>query len=222
MSSKDPNAVEPTSESLGEIIANSVTHGVGAVLSIAGMAVLLALAATRGDAWHVVSCAIYGASLVLLYTFSTLYHALPGERVKRVFRVFDHSSIYLLIAGTYTPFTLVTLRGAWGWALFGIVWGLAIAGIVFKCFWVDRFAVLSTLLYVLMGWIVIVAVKPLLSVMSWNAFLWLLAGGIAYTAGVLFFASRKAYAHAVWHVFVLAGSVCHYFAVLFHVLPRQV
>jgi len=213
--------VAVTSDSVGEIIANSVTHGVGIALSVTGTIILVALASARGSTWHVVSCAVYGATLVLLYVSSTLYHALPGRRVKHVFRIFDHSSIYLLIAGTYTPFTLVNLRGGWGWTLFGTVWCLAVCGVVFKSLWVDLFPVMSTAVYIAMGWLVVLGIKPLLATVSWKGLLWLVAGGLFYTTGVFFFASKKLrYSHAIWHVFVLAGSVCHYCAVLLHVLPR--
>ncbi len=209
------------SDSVGEIIANSVTHGIGSVLSVTGAIVLIALAAARGSAWHVVSCAVYGATLVLLYVSSTLYHALPSRRVKHLFRIFDHSSIYLLIAGTYTPFTLVSLRGGWGWALFGSVWCLAVCGVVFKSLWVDLFPVMSAAVYIAMGWLVVLGIKPLLAAVSWKGLLWLLAGGLFYTTGVFFFASDKLrYSHAIWHVFVLAGSICHYCAVLLYVLPH--
>jgi hemolysin III len=203
----------------GEEIANSITHGVGAVLSIAGLVALIIGAALRGNAWHIVTCSIYGATLVLLYLASTLYHALPEGRAKHVFLILDHSAIYLLIAGTYTPLTLVTLGGGWGWALFGFVWGLAVLGIVFKSLFVGRLAVLSTIVYILMGWCAVVAIRPLLQVLPWNAFLWLLAGGLAYTLGVIFFASKYRYAHTIWHFFVLAGSACHFVAVYEYVLP---
>ena len=159
-----PHAREPT---MKEETINAVTHGAGAVLGAAGLAVLVALAALRGDAWHVVSCAIYGATLVLLFTSSTLYHSFRGPRVKHVFRVIDHSSIYLLIAGTYTPFLLVSLRGGWGWSLFGVVWGLALAGIAFQVFFVDRFRLAQTLIYLGMGWLVVVATRPLLQRVPW-------------------------------------------------------
>ena len=209
------------SESLGEEIANSITHGVGALLSVAGLTVLVILAAMRGTALHVVTCAVYGVSLVLLYLSSTLYHALTNRRAKYVFRVLDHASIYVLIAGTYTPFTLVTLRGAWGWGLFGAVWTLGVAGIVFKCFATGRLHGLSTFVYIVMGWIAVVAVRPLLQALPWAGFLWLLAGGLFYTLGVVFFALRKRYAHMIWHLFVLAGSLCHFLAVYRYVLPRS-
>ncbi len=205
---------------LKEETINAATHGLGAVLGAAGLAVLVVMAALRGDAWHVVSCSIYGATLVLLFTSSTLYHSFRGPRVKHVFRIIDHSSIYLLIAGTYTPFLLVTLRGRWGWSLFGVIWGLAVAGIVFQIFFVSRFRLVQTLIYLAMGWLVVVAVKPLFAHVPGAGLLWLLIGGLFYTLGAVFYLWKKLpYHHAVWHVFVLGGSICHYFAILFYVLP---
>jgi hemolysin III len=206
---------------LKEETINAVTHGLGALLSLGGLAVLVVLAALRGDAWHVVSCSIYGATLVLLFTSSALYHSFRGPRLKHVFRVIDHSSIYLLIAGTYTPFLLVTLRNVWGWSLFGVVWGLTLAGIVFQLFFVDRFRLAQTLIYLAMGWLAVVAAKPLLARVPRPGLLWLLIGGLFYSLGAVFYLWKKLpYHHAVWHLFVLAGSVCHYFAILFYVLPR--
>ncbi len=206
----------------GEEIANSLTHGLGLALSVAGLAVLVVLAALRGTTWHIVSCAVYGTTLVLLYGASTLYHGVRGPRVKRVLRVLDHSAIYLLIAGTYTPFALVTLRGAWGWSLFGVVWGLALLGILWKMWFVDRFVVVSTTVYLLMGWLAVIAAKPLLAALPLGGIAWILAGGLCYTAGVVFFGwKRLPYAHTVWHVLVVAGSVCHFLAVLLYVIPRS-
>lgn len=199
-----------------------MTHGVGAVLAIAGLAVLVAFAALRGNAWHVVACSVYGATLVLMYTASTIYHAVPQPRAKRVFRILDHSSIYLMIAGTYTPFTLVTLRGTWGWTLFGLVWGMAVLGILFKAFALGRLRVLSVVFYLAMGWLVVVAFKPLLHALSPGGLVLLAAGGAAYTFGVIFFAwKRMPYHHMIWHLFVMAGGALHYFAVLLYVVPPK-
>jgi hemolysin III len=203
-----------------EELANAVTHGVGLGLSIVAFVVLLVLAALRGTPWHIVACAIYGSTLVCLYAASTLYHAVPVPRFKRALRIFDHSAIYLLIAGTYTPFLLVNLRGGWGWSLFGIVWGLAVAGIVFKFWFVERFGFLSTAVYVGMGWLVVIAAKPVFAHVGRMSLALLLVGGLFYTAGIIFYASKRIpFAHAIWHLFVLGGSTCHYFAVLQSVLP---
>ena len=202
-----------------EEVANSVTHGLGLLASIVGSVVLIFLAAERGEAWHVVSAAVYGSTLVALYGASTLYHALKGTRAKDVLRLLDHCAIYLLIAGTYTPITLVSLRGEWGWTLFGAVWTLAVAGIFFKIFATGRFGYLSTVAYVLMGWICILALKPILLLLSPGAIALLLAGGLSYTAGTLFYQwERIPYSHAVWHLFVIAGSACHYLAIALYVL----
>lgn len=205
-----------------EEIAASVTHGIGLALGVVGLAVLVVLAALKGSAWHIVSCSVYGVTLVFLYAASTLYHSIRSPRLKRILKVVDHSAIYLLIAGTYTPFTLVILRGGWGWTLFGLVWGLSLLGILFKIFFVDHFKVVSTSLYLVTGWLVVAALKPLVALMPSGGILWLLAGGVIYTVGVGFYAWRKLpFNHAIWHVFVLAGSICHYFAVLFYVLPAK-
>ena len=203
---------------LGEEIANSITHGIGAALSIAGLVAIVAVAALDRPAWQVVACAIYGTSLVLMYVSSAMYHALTNERAKRVFKILDHSSIYLLIAGTYTPFTLITLRGPWGWSLFAVVWGLCVCGVVFKSLWIGRLKVASTVVYLLMGWCVVVAIRPLLAALPWTGFMWMLAGGLCYTAGVAFYANSRRFAHSIWHLFVMAGSVCHYWAVFHYVL----
>jgi hemolysin III len=203
--------------SLGEEIANSVTHGVAALASVAALPILLVVAISRRDPWQVVGGAIFGATLVMLYLASTLYHALPHPRAKRVFRVLDHSAIYLLIAGTYTPFALGALRGPWGWALLGAVWTLAALGITAKATLGFRFPRLSTAVYVAMGWLALIAVQPLLARVGVAGLMWLLAGGLCYTAGVVFFAwERLRYGHMVWHLFVAAGSVCHFFAVLWY------
>ena len=205
-----------------EEVANTITHGIGLLLSIVGFVVLLVLAALRGTAWHIVACSIYGATLICLYTASTLYHAVISPRVKRALRIFDHSAIYLLIAGTYTPFLPVSLRGPWGWSLFGVIWGLALAGVLFKFWFVERFMILSTAVYIAMGWLVVIAAKPVITHVPFTALIWLLAGGLAYTGGVIFFAAKRIpYSHAIWHLFVLAGSICHYFAVLSTVIPPR-
>jgi hemolysin III len=200
---------------LGEEIANSVTHGVGLLLSIVALPTLVIVAVRRHDAWQIVGGAIYGLTLVLLYTASTLYHALPAPRAKDVFRVLDHAAIYLLIAGTYTPFALGVLRGKWGWSLLAAVWALAAVGIVLKATRGFRYAWLSTAVYLAMGWLIVVALRPLVAQIGIDGLAWLLAGGVAYTAGVIFFAwDRLRYGHMVWHLFVLAGSICHFVAVL--------
>jgi hemolysin III len=205
-----------------EEVANSITHGFGLALSVIGLAVLLMLACLYGTALHIVSCSVYGATLVMLYAASTLYHSFRSPRMKHIFKVIDHCAIYLLIAGTYTPFTLVMLRGGWGWCLFGIVWMLTFVGIVFKIFFVNKFQIISTMIYVLMGWLAIVAIKPMVSTIPLGCIIWLVAGGLFYTIGVVFFAWNKLpYNHAIWHVFVIAGSICHFLAVLLYVLPSE-
>jgi hemolysin III len=203
-------------------VANCVTHGVGLALSVAGFVALVALAWARGDAWHVGSCAVYGASLVALYLASTLYHGARSPRAKRVLQVLDHCGIYLLIAGTYTPFTLVTLRGPWGWTLFGLVWGLSLAGIIFRLVFGGRYRPAAVASYVALGWLCVIAVKPILALVPAGALAWIAAGGLAYTTGVFFFAARRVpHHHAIWHLFVLGGSCCHYVAVLLYVLPPR-
>ncbi len=205
---------------VGEEIASSITHGIGAVLSIAALVILVVLAAKKGDAWRIVSFSIYGTSLILLYLASTLYHGIQHPGAKHVFKILDHSSIFLLIAGTYTPFLLVNLRGPWGWTLFGVIWALAVIGIVFKAVFIGKWKKVSTLAYVAMGWLVVVALKPMLAVIPKPGLAWLAAGGLAYTGGVAFYAwKRVKFMHMVWHLFVLAGSICHFFAILFYVLP---
>ena len=205
-------------QSLGEEIANSVSHAVGLLAAVVAIPVLVLSAVRRGDAAGIVGASVFAATMVLLYLTSTLYHALPRNRAKRVFRVLDHGAIFLLIAGTYTPFTLGVLRGTWGWTLFGLVWGLAAAGVVLKAVGGVRYPILSTCLYLGMGWLVLIAVRPLWLRMPPSGLLWLLAGGLAYTAGVAFFAAERIrYSHFVWHLFVLAGTACHFLAVLWYV-----
>jgi len=196
-----------------EELANTLTHGAGILASAAGTAVLVGLAAGAG-ATAVVAASVFGGSLVLLYTASTLYHATSTPTTKVRLKVFDHCAIYVLIAGTYTPFTLVGLQGAWGWSLFGVIWGLAAAGVVFKLFWTGRFPKVSTTLYIAMGWLIVIAAAPTIRALSPLTLAWLFAGGVAYTSGTFFYHNRRIpYAHAIWHVFVLAGSVSHGIAV---------
>lgn len=200
---------------LGEEIANSVTHGLGALLSIAGLVLLIVFSAFTANSLKITSLTIYGVSLFLLYLISTLYHAIQHKKAKFVFEIMDHSAIYLLIAGTYTPFCLISLKGALGWTIFGIVWGCAALGIVFKVFFVKKFMFLSTLMYILMGWMVVFALKPLIASTSRQTIILLVIGGLFYTFGAVFYVWRKVkYHHMIWHLFVLGGSVFHYFSVL--------
>ncbi|HEY4932565.1 MAG TPA: hemolysin III family protein [Terriglobales bacterium] len=210
-----------TEPKLGDIIANSVTHGMGALIALAG-AIVLVVSAVGGTAWQVVSCSLFGGTLVLVYVCSTLYHSLVRTRARQVFRIIDHSAIYLLIAGTYTPFALVSLHGRLGWFLFAIVWGLAVLGIVFKSFAIGRFEIASVVVYLGMGWLGVFATRPLLHALTWHGIAWIALGGLFYTVGIIFYTlDRMSYFHAFWHLFVLAGSSCHYFAVLFYVAqPR--
>jgi hemolysin III len=202
-------------QSLGEEIANSVSHGVGFLAAIAVSPILIVSAVRRDSAATIVGASIFAFTMMLLYITSTLYHALAPNKAKRIFQILDHGAIFLLIAGSYTPFTLGVLRGAWGWTLFGLVWGIAVVGIVLKSIGGVRYKRLSMILYLVMGWLVIMAAKPLwLKMPSWGLF-WLLVGGTAYTAGVGFYASRRIrYGHFVWHLFVIAGTACHCVAVL--------
>lgn len=206
--------------SRGEELANSITHGIGAALAIGGLGVLTAFAAVYGNAWHIVSCSVYGATLVLLYLASTLYHSLQSPRTKAVLRVIDHSAIFVLIAGTYTPFTLVNLRGPWGWSMFGVIWGLALAGIACRVTVLRRYSWSSAVVALVMGWVIVVAARPLLASIAPGGLVLLLLGGLAYTGGVGFYAWRRLpYHHAIWHGFVLAGSVLHFLAILLYVVP---
>ena len=205
-------------QSQGEEIANSISHGFGLIAAIVGTPFLIIHASHLGSTAFIVGTSIFSLTTILLYLASTLYHALPISRAKRIFQIIEHAAIFFLIAGTYTPFTLGILYGAWGWSLFGIIWGLAIAGVMLKVFAKLSHPVLSTGLYLLMGWVMVIAINPLLARGSTAGFFWLLGGGLAYTVGVIFFAydSRLRYGHLIWHLFVLAGTICHYFAVLWH------
>jgi len=203
-----------------EEIWNGITHGIGTGLAIAGLTVLVVLAVMNGDSWRVVSFSIYGGTLVLLYLASTLYHSIQVPKVKQVLRLFDHAAIYLLIAGTYTPFLLVNMRGQLGWTLLAVVWGIALVGIIFRTIFFGRFEVLTTIGYVLMGWLMVVAYKEMMVAVPTGGIILIAAGGLSYTVGVIFYAWKKLpYNHAIWHLFVLGGSICHYFAMVFHVLP---
>ena len=205
---------------LSEEIANGVTHGIGTVLSVCALSVLATYASLFGTALHVVTCCVFGTTLILAYAASTLYHSIQLPQVKGLLRLLDHSAIFLLIAGTYTPFTLVSLRGAWGWTIFGIVWGLAIVGIFVQATVLHRWKAASLTLYVAMGWVAVIAVKPILMAVPHGGLLLLLLGGLSYTGGVAFFVNdRLPYNHAIWHLFVLAGSVFHFFAILLYVIP---
>lgn len=197
---------------------NGITHLVGAALALAGLVVLVTMAARQGDAWKIVSFSLYGATLFMLYGFSTLYHSLRG-RAKAIFRRFDHLAIYLLIAGTYTPFALVTLRGGWGWSLFGVVWGLAIVGMALEYLPRQGPRILPVVIYLGMGWLALIALRPLWHALPLMGFVWLVAGGLLYTVGIVFYSldERLRHAHGVWHLFVLAGSASHYFAILYYV-----
>jgi hemolysin III len=203
-----------------EEAANAVTHGIGTALSIAGLVVLIVFSVLKGTAWHVVSFTVYGVTMVLLYTASTLVHSFPEGKLKDLFETFDHSCIYLFIAGTYTPILLTTLRSPLGWTLFGIVWGLAVGGVVFKAFFTKKFLVLSTLFYVAMGWLIVFAWQPLQLLLQPGGIRLLIVGGLFYTLGSVFYIWRGfPHHHAVWHLFVVAGSAFHFFAILLYVLP---
>jgi hemolysin III len=209
--------------SLREEVANAVTHGVGLVLSLIGMPILILAALDRGERATVIGASVFGATLIALYAASTLYHAIPHPTLKQKLRVVDHAAIYLLIAGTYTPFTLGVLRGTWGWTLFGIVWTLAALGVLFKVvFGSGAMAKVSTAIYVAMGWVIIIAIKPLMASMEHAGLMLLVAGGLCYTGGVIFYVDRRrAWTHPVWHLFVMGGSICHYFAVLWYAAPAR-
>jgi hemolysin III len=206
--------------SVGEEIAHSITHGIGLVLSVIGLATLVVYSNLYGDVWHVVSSSIYGTTLIALYTSSTVYHAVTLPNLKRVLQKLDHAAIFLLIAGTYTPFTLVNLRGSWGWTLFGMVWSIAIAGMIMELIVKKRYKSLSIGLYLGLGWLVMIAIGPMLDNVAPGGLVLLLVGGLFYSLGVIFYVWKTlVYHHAIWHLFVLAGSAFHFFAVLLYVIP---
>lgn len=202
-----------------EEMFHSITHGIGAALAVAGLVVLVVHAAQGRDTWRIVSFSIYGVSLTLLYLASTLYHSFQDERLKRFFRHFDHLSIFLLIAGTYTPVTLISLRGMWGWTLFSLIWVFAVGGIVYELLFLGRYKWITVTIYLGMGWLVIVAIKPMLTMVPRGLVWWLLAGGLCYTGGVLFYIRKKMrYHHVLWHLFVLSGSACHFLGFYFYLI----
>jgi hemolysin III len=205
------------SQTLGEEIANSITHSIGVGLSIAALVILVVLASRRGDAWRIASFSIYGASLILLYLSSTLYHSFVNPKIKKIFRIIDHSAIYLLIAGTYTPVTLTIMRGAWGWTLFGLAWTMAIGGIIITVLLLDKLKSLLVLSYVAMGLLVVIAIKPIIQMVPRGMIIWLFIGGAFYLLGIIFYLwKRLPYHHPIWHLFVLGGSISHFFGILFY------
>lgn len=213
---KEPGSVvDPQTKK--EEVANSITHGLGAALAVAALVILVVFAARKGDAWKVTSFSIYGSTLVLLYVMSTLSHAIMGKKMKRFFELLDYSSIYLLIAGTYTPITLMYLRGPWGWSIFGIVWGFAVIGILCKVFLLGKWDFLSVIFYILMGWIIAIAFKPLLRYAPPGFLKLLVIGGACYMFGSVFYLFKKMpFHHPIWHLFVIAGSACHFFGFLLY------
>ena len=207
--------------SRGEEKFNIISHAVGIILSLVASVFLVTHASLHGDIWHIVTFSIFGASLILLYTASTLYHSAETPTLRKKLQIFDHAAIYILIAGSYTPFTLVSLQGTTGWVIFGISWGLALAGIIIKFFFTGKYDMILTIMYVLMGWIIVFALKPLIDNLAIEGVLLLFAGGISYTIGALIYRIKKIkFNHAIFHVFVLLGSICHFIAVYFYVLPR--
>ncbi len=206
----------------GEELANRCTHAIGALAGLAGAIVLIILASQQHDSYRIVSACMYGGSMVTFYCLSTAYHSVRKPYVRYIFRILDHASIYLMIAGSYTPFALVTLRGPWGWSLFGTVWGLGIVGAVMKIFTTHRLRYIGPILYIALGWIVVIALKPLSAALPAGGLFLLFAGGIAYTVGVIFYLwDRLPYNHAIWHLFVLAGSVCHFCSIFYYVIPGR-
>ncbi len=206
--------------SKGEELANAITHGIGAVLSLAGLVILIVFASIHGTTLHVVTFTIFGATMLLLYISSTLVHAFPPGKAKDLFEIFDHSSIYLFIAGSYTPFTLIVIQGTTGWTMFGIVWGLAIGGTIFKSFFVKKYLFTSTILYIAMGWMIVLGWKQIVDNLTISGVSLLVIGGLCYTIGAIFYVWRGfKYHHMVWHLFVIAGTTAHFFCVLFYLLP---
>lgn len=206
----------------GEEIANAVTHGIGTLLAVAALVLLIVFATRYGDGWYITSYTIYGISMFILYLGSTLYHSIISKNAKKILRIFDHAAIYLLIAGTYTPFTLTILRGKTGWWIFGVIWTLAIVGILMKVFWVGKYEGISTMVYIIMGWLIIFAIRKLFILIPTQGIILLVAGGIIYTIGaVLFMFDKIPYNHAVWHLFVIGGSACHFFCILLYLFPNK-
>jgi len=203
-----------------EELANSITHGIGILFSIAALGVLTAFASVFGSVWHIVSCSIYGATMILLYSASTLYHSIPGQKAKTVFRILDHSAIFLLIAGTYTPLTLVSLRGPLGWSIFGFIWTFTVVGILFEIFLPKKLRFITLCLYIAMGWTIVIAVKPMLSTVAPGGLWLLLTGGICYSLGIPFYIKKSIpFNHAIWHLFVLGGTIFQFFSILLYVIP---
>jgi hemolysin III len=206
-----------------EEIVNAITHGIGALLSVAALVLLIVFSSLYSSPWHVVSFTIYGATMLILFVSSTLVHSFPEGKVKDLFEIFDHSSIYLFIAGTYTPFLFVIIRGVLGWSLFGIIWGIAIAGVIFKAFFTKKFLFLSTVFYIAMGWLIVIAWNPLTAALPSGGLIMLILGGALYTLGTIFYVWRAfPYHHAIWHLFVLAGAIMHFFAVILYLTPIEV
>ena len=209
-------------QTLLEEVFNSATHAIGALLGVAGLVILTVMAAEQGSAIKVVGSVIFGASLIIMYSASAMYHAVRKSHWKRLYKVVDHSSIYIMIAGTYTPVVLVVLAGAWGWSLFGVIWGFAILGLVFKLFLTGKYEFISVTAYICMGWLAIIAIKPLHDHLPLMGFIWLMAGGASYTVGVIFYTlDRWRFAHVAWHLFVLGGSICHFFLIFLYVIPAK-
>ncbi len=217
--SENKEKISLPKQTIGEEIANGITHGIGIALSVAGLVLLVVFASLQGDAWKIVSFSIYGVTLITLYLFSTLYHSFTNVKMKKFFRLFDYASIYLLIAGTYTPVTLTILRGPLGWTIFGIIWGLAIFGILKQFLFFDKYWAFSVVTYLIMGWLIVFVIKPLLHEVPFMFFIWMLIGGLFYTLGMIFFVWEKMpYNHSIWHLFVLGGSISHFFAFWFYLI----